>query len=245
MSSGIANDNGGGHGLMQGEGNSTMLQEQSSSSTDQQHIGEGSQQSKEQLEEFSDDEYITIPDKHYPNAIIDDGNYTMVDMDGFPTRLRLVSGIRRGDGQLMGECYRCCDLPMEIGKLRKEPRERGNIECYHSRFSRMLNVYHTCFRTAVEALHERKVIETWRGRMCLNCQIETRISRQAAADRAQRRWQLVRAFVRRRTIVCFWIKCVAERLGAAHFDEHGNPVLAGRDAKRQCTEFHKMGVLGP
>jgi hypothetical protein len=244
MSSGIAEGNGGDHGPIEGEGSSTLLPAQSSAGADQKHTCEDSQQSsKKQLAESaeSEDECITIPNH---SATIEDCNYSMVEMDGLPVRLRLVSGIRRGDGKLVGECYRCDSLPMEISKLRKEPTERGNIEFYHSRFNRLLNDYHRCFRSAAEALHERNVIEQWRGRMCLDCQIETRISKQAKAARAQRRWELVRVFVKRRTIIIFWTKCAAERLGAAYFDEDGNPVLVGRDAKRQRTEFDCMTVPG-
>ena len=67
-----------------------------------------------------------------------------------------------------------------------------------------------------------------------------RISRHA--KRSNRLWECVRVYVQRRRTIFFWMKVVAESLGAAHFDETGLPVLVGRDAKRQRIDFEDMGV---
>ena len=71
-----------------------------------------------------------------------------------------------------------------------------------------------------------------------------RISKHALDARAKRRWERVRVYVERLSIVNVWMEMVAKNLGAAHFDEDGEVVIVGRDAKRQKLEFEEMGVSG-
>ena len=71
-----------------------------------------------------------------------------------------------------------------------------------------------------------------------------RISKHALDARAKRRWERVRVYVERLSIVNVWMEMVAKNLGAAHFDEDGEVVIVGRDAKRQKLEFEEMGVAG-
>lgn len=71
-----------------------------------------------------------------------------------------------------------------------------------------------------------------------------RINEHPRDAHAQRLWELVRVYVKRRTIVYFWMETAAKKLGAAHFDEDGEVVIVGRDAKRQKLEFEEMRVAG-
>lgn len=176
-SSGIAEGSGDGRGLVAGEGSSASRPAPVSLGPAQQRTCEGSQASskKRQLAEPAEDEdeWITIPNH---SATIEDGEYTMVDLDGLPTRLRLVSGIRRCDGQLVGECYKCDRLPMELSKLALDPSDQRHIELQQYRFEKLVDEYDRDFQTEaeVETLEElrkveRELVVGLRGPLCVYC----------------------------------------------------------------------------